>query len=176
VAVREILLLGNPELYKSCEAVTQEEIKHLESVIQDLHDTMMDFRREYKAGRAIAAPQIGVMKRLVYMHIDKPIVFFNPRFENQSAELMEVWDDCMSFPELLVKVKRHAHCDIIYQDEHWQERRMSLEGDLAELLQHEVDHLDGVLAVSRAIDSSSFCLRSQQKFTSYDRSSLALPK
>lgn len=175
MAVKEILLLGNPKLYESCEAVRQNEIKDLESVIRDLHDTMMDFRRKYKAGRAIAAPQIGVMKRLVYMHIDKPVVFFNPRFANQSAELMNVWDDCMSFPELLVKVKRHASCDIVYHDQNWQEQRMSLEGDLSELLQHEVDHLDGVLAVSRAIDSSSFCLRSQQKFTSYDRTGLAIP-
>lgn len=176
MAVREILLLGNPKLYEACETVKQSEIESLESVIQDLHDTMMDFRRKYKAGRAIAAPQIGVMKRLVYMHIDKPIVFFNPHFENQSSEMMEVWDDCMSFPELLVKVKRHASCEIVYQDQHWQEQRMSLEGDLSELLQHEVDHLDGVLAISRAIDSSSFCLRSQQRFTSYDRTGLTIPK
>jgi peptide deformylase len=176
MAVREILLLGHPKLYEVCEAVSQDEVVKLESTIQDLHDTMMDFRRKYKAGRAIAAPQIGVMKRLVYMHIDKPTVFFNPRFENQSGELMEVWDDCMSFPELLVRVKRHASCDIIYQDLTWQEQRMKLEGDLSELLQHEVDHLDGVLAVSRAIDDKSFALRSQQKFTDYDRSGLVIPK
>jgi peptide deformylase len=176
MAVREILLLGHPKLYEACEAVTQYEVAGLESTIQDLHDTMMDFRRKYKAGRAIAAPQIGVMKRLIYMHVDKPVMFFNPRFENQSSELMEVWDDCMSFPELLVRVKRHARCDIVYRDLNWQEQRMSLEGDLSELLQHEVDHLDGVLAVSRAIDEKSFALRSQQKFTDYDRSGLAIPK
>jgi peptide deformylase len=175
VAVKEILLLGNPKLSESCSAVSRDEIKSLEIVVRDLHDTMMDFRRKYKAGRAIAAPQIGVMKRLVYMHIDKPVVFFNPRFENQSVELMEVWDDCMSFPELLVKVNRHASCDIVYYDHDWQERRMKLEGDLSELLQHEVDHLDGVLAVSRAISSASFCWRSQQTFTNYDRTGLAIP-
>ncbi len=176
MAVKEILLLGHPKLYEVCEAVTPDEIAGLESTVQDLHDTMIDFRRKYKAGRAIAAPQIGVMKRLVYMHIDKPVVFFNPRFENQSAELMEVWDDCMSFPELLVKVKRHSSCDIVYRDSNWQEQHMMLEGDLSELLQHEVDHLDGVLAVSKAIDDKSFALRSQQKFTDYDRSSLVVPK
>jgi peptide deformylase len=175
MAIKEILLLGHPKLYEVCEAVAQDEVSGLESTIQDLHDTMMDFRRKYKAGRAIAAPQIGVMKRLVYMHVDKPVVFFNPRFENESAELMEVWDDCMSFPELFVKVKRHASCDIVYQDLTWQEQRMKLEGDLSELLQHEVDHLDGVLAVSRAMDDKSFALRSQQKFTEYDRSGLVIP-
>jgi peptide deformylase len=61
MAVREILLLGNPKLYEICEAVSQDEITGLEPTIQDLHDTMMDFRHKY-----------GVMKRLVYMHIDKP--------------------------------------------------------------------------------------------------------
>lgn len=176
MAVREILLLGHPKLYEVCQTVSQDEVIGLEPTIQDLYDTMIDFRRKYKAGRAIAAPQIGVMKRLVYMHIDKPVVFFNPHFENQSAELMEVWDDCMSFPELLVKVKRHASCDIVYRDLKWQEQRMSLAGDLSELLQHEVDHLDGVLAVSRAIDDKSFALRSQRKFTNYDRTGLAIPK
>jgi peptide deformylase len=174
MAIKDILLLGDPKLYEVCKTVSQDEVENLAPIIQDLHDTMMDFRRKYKAGRAIAAPQIGVMKRLVYMHIDKPVVFFNPHFENQSTELMEVWDDCMSFPELLVKVKRHASCDIVYHNQNWQEERMKLQGDLSELLQHEVDHLDGVLAVSKAIDSSSFCLRSQQKFTSYDRTGLTI--
>ena len=56
----------------------------------------------------------------------------------------------------------------------WQQRSMELGDDLSELLQHEVDHLDGVLAVSKAVDETSFALRSQQAFTSYDRSSLQL--
>ena len=56
------------------------------------------------------APQIGVMKRLVYLHVVKPVVLINPHFENQSENMIEVWDDCMSFPELLVKVRRHRSC------------------------------------------------------------------
>jgi peptide deformylase len=162
MAVREILLLGNPKLLKTCDPVTLDEIEDLRPVVQDLHDTMMDFREKYKAGRAIAAPQIGVMKRLVYMHITEPVVFLNPRFEDMSNELFPVWDDCLSFPDLLVKVMRHKSCRIVYRDMDWQEQSMTLEGDLSELLQHEVDHLDGVLAVARAIDSQSFALRSQR--------------
>lgn len=162
MAVREILLLGNPKLLQVCAPVTPDEVAGLQPVITDLHDTLMDFRARYGAGRAVAAPQIGVMKRLVYMHITAPVVFINPRFEDLSAEMMTVWDDCMSFPDLLVKVERHRACRVVYHDLDWQEQSLYLEGDLSELLQHEVDHLDGVLAVARAVDGAAFALRSQR--------------
>lgn len=132
---REILLLGNEELYQISEPVKPDEIETLKSVVQDLHDTLMDFREKYHAGRAIAAPQIGVKKRLLYMFIDKPVVFINPVLEFPDNEMMEVLDDCMSFPNLLVKVMRHKRCRIKYLDMDWKEQVMSLEGDLSELLQ-----------------------------------------
>ncbi len=161
MTVRDILLLGNPRLYEVCEPVKKEELPRLQSTINDLHDTMMEFRRKYKAGRAIAAPQIGVMKRLIYMHIDEPIVFINPTLQDLSVDMIEVWDDCMCFPELLVKVRRHKSCTIQYRDMNWNQKAIDLEDSLSELIQHEYDHLDGVLAVSRAIDSKSFALRGQ---------------
>lgn len=172
MAVHEVLLLGHPQLYEVSKAVKVTELESLKPVVTDLHDTMVAFRQKWGAGRAIAAPQIGVMKRLVYMNLGEPVVFVNPHFENQSEHMLEVWDDCMSFPELLVKVRRHQSCRIVYRDLNWQRQSIELKGDLAELLQHEVDHLDGVLAVSRAVDQASFALRSQQAFTSYDRSRL----
>ncbi|MCB8565594.1 MULTISPECIES: peptide deformylase [Fusobacterium] len=156
---REILLLGNEELYQISEPVKPDEIETLKSVVQDLHDTLVDFREKYHAGRAIAAPQIGVKKRLLYMFIDKPVVFINPVLEFPDNEMMEVLDDCMSFPNLLVKVMRHKRCRIKYLDMDWKEQVMSLEGDLSELLQHEFDHLDGILATMRAIDNKSFVIK-----------------
>lgn len=156
---REILLLGNEELYQISEPVKPDEIETLKSVVQDLHDTLMDFREKYHAGRAIAAPQIGVKKRLLYMFIDKPVVFINPVLEFPDNEMMEVLDDCMSFPNLLVKVMRHKGCRIKYLDMDWKEQVMSLEGDLSELLQHEFDHLDGILATMRAIDNKSLVIK-----------------
>lgn len=156
---REILLLGNEELYQISEPVKPDEIETLKSVVQDLHDTLMDFREKYHAGRAIAAPQIGVKKRLLYMFIDKPVVFINPVLEFPDNEMMEVLDDCMSFPNLLVKVMRHKRCRIKYLDMDWKEQVMSLEGDLSELLQHEFDHLDGILTTMRAIDNKSFVIK-----------------
>ncbi len=156
---KEILLLGNPKLYHPSVLVKQSELPALTSIINDLHDTLIAFRKEYHAGRAIAAPQIGIQKRILYMHIDHPIVFINPVLKFIGTEQMEVMDDCMSFPNLLVKVLRYKNCMITYRDINWNKQELFLEGDLAELLQHEYDHLDGILATMRAIDSHSFHLK-----------------
>ena len=164
MTVKPILLLGNPELYKISEPVKKEEVESLKPVIRDLHDTLIEFRKKYGIGRAIAAPQIEVMKRVIYMHIHEPIVFINPVIDRKSREMIEIWDDCMSFPDLSVKVLRHKSCRITYRDLNWEEKTVQLEDDLAELLQHEYDHLDGILAVSRAIDGKSFALKRQSQF------------
>jgi peptide deformylase len=159
MTVREVLLLGNPQLYKISKPMQKRELTQLKPVIADLHDTLMDFRNRYGAGRAIAAPQIGVMKRLIYFHVQNPVVFINPVLDRKSKEKMIVWDDCLCFPDLLVKVKRHKSCRIVFRDLQWREQKLRLEGDLSELLQHEYDHLDGILAVSRALDKHSIALR-----------------
>ena len=159
MTVREVLLLGNPQLYKISKPVLKKELEQLKPVIVDLHDTLMDFRNRYGAGRAIAAPQIGVMKRLIYFYVQSPVVFINPVLDRKSKKKMIVWDDCLCFPDLLVKVKRHKSCRIVFRDLQWREQKLRLEGDLSELLQHEYDHLDGILAVSRALDKHSIALR-----------------
>ena len=169
MAVREILLLGNPKLFEMCERVREVDLAEIRPIVEDLHDTLMDFRAKYGAGRAIAAPQIGAMKRVVYMHTGDPVIFINPVLDRKSPEMMVLWDDCMSFPDLLVKVRRHQRCRITYRDEHWEEQCMALEGDFSELLQHEVDHLDGILAVQRTIDDKSFALRSERRFLNEER-------
>ena len=163
MAVKEILLLGNPKLYEVSEAVKEDDVKDLPSVVADLHDTLLDFRRKYGAGRAIAACQIGFAKRLIYMFVHEPVVFINPSLEDLSSEMIEVWDDCMCFPDLLVKVLRHKHCTIRFKDMEWNDRAMTLTDNLSELLQHEYDHLGGILAVSRAMDGRSFALRRQKR-------------
>ena len=155
---REILLLGDTRLYDRALPAQESELPALGPVIQDLHDTLMAFRARTGAGRAIAAPQIGVNKRLIYMHIDRPVVIINPRLSFPSSERMRVWDDCMSLPGLWVQVERFKHAVLNYRDEYWLEQSLSLEGDLSELLQHEYDHLDGILMTMRAIDEYSFSM------------------
>lgn len=161
MAVKEIYQLGNKRLYEISDEVKQDELDNIKQVVQDLHDTMMDFRKTYGVGRAIAAPQIGVQKRVIYMNIDRPVAFINPVFVDKSEEMMELWDDCMCFPNLMVWVSRHKSLTIRYRDLDWKQQEMRLEGDLSELLQHEYDHLDGILAVMRAVDGKSFSFRSE---------------
>lgn len=158
--VREILLLGNPKLYQVSSPIEREEIGAIKEVVHDLHDTLIDFRKKYGVGRAIAAPQIGVFKRLIYMHIDQPVVFINPKLHFEDDETMEVLDDCMSFPGLLVRVKRYKRCTIRFRNMDFSDNELKLEGDLSELLQHEYDHLNGVLATMRAVDDKALYMKS----------------
>jgi peptide deformylase len=159
----KILKLGNPKLHEVSIPVKKHELIELEPVIKDLHKALMDFRTKYNAGRAIAAPQTGVLKRLIYLNIDKPIVIINPELFDLSSKMIEIWDDCLCFPELFVKVKRHESCKIRFFDQEWNTHEWQLDGDLSELLQHEYDHLDGILATQRAIDNRSFKLRIEGK-------------
>lgn len=161
MTICEILLIGNPQLYEVSDEVLQSEYDTISSIVQDLHDTILHFKNQHGFGRAIAAPQIGVMKRIIYMYIDKPVVFVNPVLKDLSDDMIEVWDDCFCIPNFLIKVKRHRTLTIEYLDENWNAQEMTLEGHLSELLQHEHDHLDGILATSRAIDGRSFAYKNQ---------------
>jgi peptide deformylase len=154
--VNDLLVLGNPILYEISEEILPEELPLVENWVKDLHEVMEDIRAKYNFGRAIAAPQLGNMKRLIYMNIAKPMVFINPKIINKSKEVFEVWDDCMCFPNLFVKVMRHNTIEIEYLDENWKTQNAVLENDLSELFQHEFDYLEGVLCTMRAIDSKSF--------------------
>lgn len=156
--IKEILKLGNPRLYEKSMEILPSESENVKIWVEDLHDTLMDFRKTYGAGRAVAAPQIGVHKRLLYMHLDKPYIFINPSLTFPDDEKYVLWDDCMSFPGLIVKVERYKRAVIHYQDENFKPCKMELEGDLSELLQHEYDHLDGILATMRAMDNRSFSM------------------
>ena len=156
MAIKDILLLGHPDLYKTAEPVSKNELQGLHSQIQLMWESILDIQKAYGFGRAIAAPQIGLNKRIIALYINKPSVMINPELSNLSDEMIELWDDCMSFPNLLVKVRRHKKITVSYFDLNWQRHTEELEDDMAELIQHEYDHLDGILAVQRAIDKHSF--------------------
>ncbi|MCT4507539.1 MAG: peptide deformylase [Tepidibacter sp.] len=157
MAVKEILLLGNENLYEMCKEVSRDEIDKAKGIVENLHDTMMDFRKKYGFGRAIAAPQINELFRIIYMNFDgNSIALINPRLEFVDDEKFEMWDDCMSYPGLEVKLFRYKKCKVYYKDLDWNDCILEHKGDLSELIQHEYDHLDGILAVQKAIDSKSF--------------------
>ncbi|GHB61164.1 peptide deformylase [Persicitalea jodogahamensis] len=153
----DILLLGDARLYQSCEPLSPDDSDLIASMTRDLHNALVEFRDKYRAGRAIAAPQLGYMKRLVYMYVDgKSTIFINPNIIGRSEETIVLWDDCMSLPNLLVQLRRHRSIRLQFYDENWQVQEWELTDDLSELLQHELDHLDGILCTMRAIDERSF--------------------
>ena len=155
--LKKIIKLGDPRLYKVCDNVAPNEVTTLLPQIENLHQLVLNFRKIYGSGRAIAAPQIGLMKRIICLNTpQKKQTIINPTLTNLSEEMMELWDDCMSFPNLHVRVKRHFSCTMNFVDENWEAQSWFLENELSELMQHEFDHLNGILATQRAINNTSF--------------------
>ncbi|MEP7339460.1 MAG: peptide deformylase [Acidobacteriota bacterium] len=167
--IREILLLGNPQLWQPSQAVTDVRATETKEVISDLAATLENFRAGHGFGRAIAAPQIGAHCRILFVNMPAcngagsfgPTPLINPQVVRASDAMMELWDDCFSFPDLMVRVRRHVEIDVAYLDEGGEQQLVTARGDLSELLQHEIDHLDGILATDRAIDARSFAMRDE---------------
>lgn len=156
MAVREILLLGNENLYKVSREITKNEIQKVKQISDDLRDTLLDFRKIHGFGRAIAAPQIDEPFRMIYMNFDgNEYTLINPKLIFPDEEKFQLWDDCMSFPGLEVKLFRYKNCKVLYKDLKFNDCILEPAGDISELVQHEYDHLDGILAVQRAIDDKS---------------------
>lgn len=156
MAIKDILLLGNPLLYEKSKPVEKKDLPQILPEIQLMFDTILDFREYYGIGRAIAAPQIGLLKRIICLNINEPIAMINPELTDLSSETFKVWDDCMSFPNLLVNVVRHKKLTLSFLDLNWKKHTWHLEDDMSELIQHEYDHLNGILATQRAVDKKSF--------------------
>lgn len=165
---RQILQLGNPVLWQKSAGVADIPSAETRDVVRDLSDTLAGFREATGYGRGIAAPQIGVLKRVVFIRM-QPVGFcgplINPEITWSSETQIELWDDCFSFPDLMVRVSRAAQVRVDYQDDRGLKQSIEAEGDLSELLQHEIDHLDGILAVQRAISPQAFATRAEWERT-----------
>ena len=146
----DVLLLGDPRL-----RVRSAEVESYDAQSFDaLAATLDEFRRAHGFGRAISAPQIGIAQRFIAVNLGSGTFFVvNPFVTWRSEETFTLWDDCMSFPDLLVRVERARSLSLEYVDEQGKRKEWrELDQAAAELLQHEIDHLDGVLAVDRALD------------------------
>ena len=153
MAIKPILLMGNPVLYELSVEVSADEREQTKKIISDLRDTLENFRNTHGFGRAIAAVQIGVRKRIIFMKIgNRERIFINPKLEFLDSEQIELWDNCFSFPEIRVRVARYKRVKVSFWDRNYQTQVEIFTDDLSELIQHEHDHLDGILAVARAID------------------------
>jgi peptide deformylase len=163
--IREILQLGDPQLRQIAARIEHPSSAATRSLIQDLSDTLAHWRASTGYGRAIAAPQIGVGLRAIFLQLPgkSPMPFINPEIVDRSDEKVVVWDTCLSFLSLFMQVERHRTIKIRYQDlaSEWREANAGDELNLSELLQHEIDHLDGILAIDRVVDVKALCVRGE---------------
>ena len=146
-----ILIAGNPRLRERSVEVAAVDAPLLEEASR-LIATLRDFRERSGFGRAISAVQVGVMRRLVAMNLGAgPFILLNPEITWRSEQTFLVWDDCLSVPDVIVRVRRHSSISIRYRDHEFRSRHWNhLPPDLSELVQHEIDHLNGVLMTDLA--------------------------
>ena len=162
--IRDILQLGHPILWRKCAPVVDPNSLETKTILADLEDTLKAFHDHNGYGRGIAAPQIGQLRRIVHVgEIFQPQcnALINPEISWESPERVTIWDDCLSFPELMVKVSRAERIRVTYLDEQGEETTLETDDGLSELLQHEIDHLDGILTIERAISPEAFMTRAE---------------
>ena len=146
-----IRIVGDPCLEQIAAEVLPGDLA-IATEICRMHITLANFRTTHGYGRGLAAPQVGIGKRIIVMNLGAtPFVLINPEITWRSDDLFEVWDDCLSVPDRVVRVRRHRSISVRYLDEQRRWRTWTrLPSNLSELVQHEVDHLDGILMLKRA--------------------------
>jgi len=177
MADKEILQLGNPILWQRSVEVENVRGVEVQDLIRDLSDTLAAFRRATGYGRGISAPQIGALKRVVFIRMQPHgycSALINPSIVDSSNSSFELWDDCFSFPDLMVRVSRATQIRVEYEDDRGLAKILEADGALSELLQHEIDHLDGILAVQRAISPQAFATRAEWERSLKNQASQAL--
>ncbi|MCX7834733.1 MAG: peptide deformylase [bacterium] len=144
---------GSEVLRKKAEPVIQFD-DELRKFIKDMKETMIQYN-----GAGLAAPQVGVLKQLFvagipenYEDENSPIqwyVFINPKITYYSKEVETINEGCLSFPDLFFPVTRSSRVTVEFQDEFGVKNVMDAEGFLARVIQHETDHLNGILYIDR---------------------------
>ena len=147
MAVKEILTEPNKilrQVSKPVEKVTKDE----QVLMDDMLETMY-----HANGIGLAAIQIGVPKRIIVMDIAKkdekknPMYFVNPIIKNKNKELSTYEEGCLSVPNQFAEVDRPAKCEIEYLDYNGDKKLLKANGLLATCIQHEMDHLEGILFI-----------------------------
>ena len=144
MALRQIRIQGDPALEKVCK-----EIKEMTPRVQELIDDMIETM--YAAnGVGLAAPQVGILKRLVVIDVtgDNPYVIINPKILEADGE-QTGYEGCLSLPGKSGLVTRPNHVKIVYQDENMEEQMLEGTELLARAICHELEHLDGHMYTER---------------------------
>lgn len=147
MAIREILTAPDPRLREKSKPVETVDDR-VRALMDDMIETM------YKApGIGLAAIQVGVPLRIVVMDLSgedeekKPLFFVNPEVSDQSEESSLYEEGCLSVPEFFEEIERPSRCTVRYLDYNGQPQVLEAEGLLATCIQHEIDHLEGVLFI-----------------------------
>jgi peptide deformylase len=165
MSLRPILQLGDPRLREVALAVDDPSAPEVAALVKDLADTLAHWRSTTGYGRGIAAPQLGVDQRVIFLQLpgERAWPLVNPEIIERSEEKIVVWDACLSFLSIFMQVERHREILVRSQDLAGErhELRAGDDRNLSELLQHEIDHLDGILAVDRITDIKTLCTREE---------------
>jgi len=162
MAVRSVLKMGNSLLLQVAEPVAEFNTAELDRLIEDMFDTMAA-----EAGAGLAAPQIGVSRRVVIFGVVKnprypdaeevpTTVLINPVITPVGSDLEEDWEGCLSVPGLRGRVPRHARVRYAGFDQRGVRIERDVSGFHARVVQHECDHLDGILYPRRIRDLRLF--------------------
>jgi peptide deformylase len=154
--ILKIAQLGQPVLRERAREISTEEITtpEFQTFLSDMRETL-----EAQRGAGLAGPQVFRHKRVFLGAIllsapeDEPRgveVFINPKFTAASEETGFSWEGCLSFPELMVLVERAEAVRIEYLNAAGETRTLELSGFPARIVQHEYDHLEGILTIDRA--------------------------
>jgi peptide deformylase len=160
--IRDVLRMGNPQLLQRSQSVRAFGTPALEELLRDLRDTM-----QARNGAGLAAPQIGVLLQVVIFGVDRnerypdaePVPYtelVNPVLTPLSDEIDEDWEGCLSVPGLRGVVPRYRHLRYEGFDPRGRPIRRDVTGFHARVVQHECDHLEGVLYPMRMRDLSRF--------------------
>ena len=149
MAIRGVLQFGNPLLRKSAAAVSDFNSPAALQTMEDLRNTLIDLQRIHGRGGGLAAPQIGSLTRIVFINAKGRSQFLlNPTIVDRSDETFDVWDFCFSARAAFVaQIERHRKIVVEYQDESGVNHTEEFEDYFSELLQHEIDHLNGTLFI-----------------------------
>jgi peptide deformylase len=162
MAVREVLRMGHPVLREKAKPVEKTATAELRELIADMKETMAD-----KNGAGLAAPQIGVSQRVVIFGVEsnprypdaEPVPFtvlVNPKLTFLTREVEQDWEGCLSVPGMRGVVPRYTQLRYTGTDEEGNPIDRVATGFHARVVQHEVDHLDGILYPQRITDMSTF--------------------
>ncbi|MDO8413149.1 MAG: peptide deformylase [Gallionellaceae bacterium] len=162
MAIKEVLRMGDARLLRVAEEVRDFDTRQLHALLADMRDTMQALD-----GAGLAAPQIGVNLRVVIFGVEKnprypdaeevpQTVLINPRITLLTEEMEEDWEGCLSVPGLRGRVPRYTQLRYQGRDEYGVAIDRTVSGFHARVVQHECDHLDGILYPMRIKDLRNF--------------------